>query len=240
MTAIPTGGRALVVVAHPDDPDFMFGATVAMLVSDDVHVEYVICTDGQMGSSNDDIPSTSLSAIRRSEQKAAAQVLGVRAVTFLGLMDGTLSPDITLRREITRHIRRMEPDLVVTHFPRRALQVPIEASHPDHVAVGEATLAAVYPDAGNSRTYPDLTNPTGGVSHPVLEVWLPGYEQANYWVDANPYLDKKAAAILCHRSQLAPAGAEVVPKWVENWMREEGRQPGYDFAESFVRLRLGR
>ena len=233
----PPGRRALVVVAHPDDPDFMFGATVAMLTSKGVQVEYVICTDGQVGCLRDDIPSTSLSAIRRSEQQAAAQVLGVHAVTLLGFRDGTLSPDVLLRKEITRHIRRVKPHLVLTHFPRRALRVPIEASHPDHVAVGEATLAAVYPDAGNSRSYPDLPAPTG---HHVSEIWLPGYEHPDHWVDATPYLDKKAAAILCHRSQLEPVGAEVVPEWVEHWMRSEGRQQGYAFAESFVRLRLDR
>jgi len=226
-----TTQRVLVVTAHPDDPEFHFGATIASLVSDGAAVSYVICSDGVQGGGDLTITDVQVAAIRSAEQRAAATVLGVREVTFLGCRDGQLAPTVGLRRMITSQLRRQRPSLVLTHYPRRVLDIPVEASHPDHVAVGEATLAALYPDVGNPRAFPELLS-EGLAAHHVDEVWMPGYEHPNHYVDATPYLDRKIQAILCHRSQLA----DGAPEWVYGWMREAGRKPGYEYAEHFLRI----
>ena len=143
--------RVLVVAAHPDDPEFGFGASVARLASDGAEVYYAICTDGSQGGEDPSVPDAELTTVRYAEQRAAAEVLGVTDVVFLGFRDGYLAPTVELRRAITREIRRFKPDLVMTHSPVRSLSVGIGASHPDHLAVGEATMAAVNPDSRNPR-----------------------------------------------------------------------------------------
>jgi LmbE family N-acetylglucosaminyl deacetylase len=229
--------RVLVVAAHPDDPEFGFGASVARLAGDGADVYYVICTDGCQGGEDPSVPDAELSATRYAEQRAAAEVLGVRDVVFLGFRDGYLAPTVELRKAITREIRRFRPDLVLTHTPVRSLGVGIGASHPDHLAVGEATLSAVYPDARNPRAYPELLD-EGLEAHKVREVWLPGFEQADHYVDATDLVDKKIEAILCHRSQFENRdfGDDQPGKWIRDRMRQVGEKAGYEYAEGFKKL----
>jgi len=119
--------RVMVVTAHPDDPEFLFGATVARLVAEGAEVCYLICSDGSNGSRNAALTAEEVSAIRYAEQRAAASMLGVSKVLFLGMPDGQLAPTYELRLAIAREIRRARPELVLTHFPRRVLDIPMEA-----------------------------------------------------------------------------------------------------------------
>jgi LmbE family N-acetylglucosaminyl deacetylase len=230
--------RVLVVAAHPDDPEYLFGATIARLAGEGAELHYLICSDGSLGSRDTSISSDALAAVRCAEQRAAAEALGVKDVVFLGLPDGRLStiPADDLQRGIVREVRRVRPQLVITHFPRRVLSIPIEASHPDHVAVGEATLRAVFPAANNARSFPELLE-AGLAPHRVSEIWVPGYEGADHVVDAANYIEKKSAAILCHRSQLDP-GQPGVPPWVYWWMKRTGASAGYEYAEDFRRVMI--
>jgi LmbE family N-acetylglucosaminyl deacetylase len=230
-------GRVLVVAAHPDDPEFLFGAAVASLVHGGAEVGYVVCSDGANGSRDPHTPREEIAAARRDEQRDAAAALGVRDVTFLDFEDGRLGPDAGLRLAIARQIRRFRPDLVITHFPRRALDTPIEASHPDHFAVGEAALAAVFPDAANARALPQLLE-EGLEPHRVKEVWIPGYERANHYVDATPFMDRKIEAIGRHRSQVGGADPRESLAWVYGWMKWAGSQGGVEYAEDYKRIKL--
>ena len=231
--------RVLVVSAHPDDPEFSAGAAVASLARQGAEVFYCICTDGSQGGEDPGVPDIDLSRRRYSEQRDAAGVLGVKDVNFLGFKDGHLTPDLELRKAITAEIRRRRPDLVITHAPIRSLQAGIGASHPDHLAVGEATLCAVYPDARNPRAYRDLLE-QGLEAHKVKEVWVPGYDQADHYIEVDDeLLDLKIRAILCHRSQFEKPGvdAENGPrKWITDRMRQVGERAGYRYAEGFKRL----
>jgi len=229
--------RVLVVAAHPDDPEFGFGDSVARLAGDGADVYYVICSDGSQGGEDPTVPDAELTATRYSEQRAAAEVLGVRDVVFLGFRDGHLAPTVELRKAITREIRRFKPELVMTHAPVRNMGIGIGASHPDHLAVGEATLSAVYPDARNPRAYPELLT-EGLEAHKVKEVWLPGVEAADHFVDATGLVDKKIEAILCHRSQFNKPGmdAEMPRKWIYERMRQAGEKAGFEYAEAFKKI----
>lgn len=228
------------MAAHPDDPEFGFGATVAKLADQGVDVYYLICTDGSQGGEDPSQPDDELTAIRYEEQRKAAELLGVKDVHFLGFRDGHLMADLRLRHAIVREIRRRRPNLVLTQAPVRQLGDFIGAFHPDHIAVGEATLQAVYPDARNPRAFRELLA-EGLEPYVVKEVWLPAFGDGDHFVDVTGYVDRKIEAVMCHRSQLTqPRHQNGGPrKWVEERLRAQGEKAGYTFAESFRRLRTG-
>src|SRR5947199_1376819 len=232
----PKFARVLGVFAHPDDPEFSAGGSIAKLAKDGAQVTYVIVTDGSQGGEDPNQKDSELTAIRQREQRAAARVLGVKKVEFLGYKDGHLTADLKLRRDIVRMIRKYRPELVITHIPGRVLDAPMGGSHPDHLAVGEATMAAVYPDSRNPRAFRSLLK-QGFKPHEVKEVWIPFWTQGDFLVDITPTLDRKLAALKKHKSQVAKPGQEWdVDKWVRKRHRDVGKKGGYQYAESFKRI----
>ena len=228
--------NVLGVFAHPDDPDFGAGGTFAKLVKDGAHVTYAIVTDCSQGGEDPKQKDSELVAIREKEQKAAARVLGVKKVEFLGYKDGHLSPDLKLRHDIVRMIRKYKPELVITHTPGRVLDGPMGGSHPDHLAVGEATLAAVYPDSRNPRAFRSLLK-EGLQPHVVKEVWIPFWTSGDHLVDISSTLDLKIAALRKHKSQVSKPGQEWdFEKFMRKRHREVGKKGGYKYAESFKRI----
>jgi LmbE family N-acetylglucosaminyl deacetylase len=230
--------NVLGVFAHPDDPDFGAGGTIAKLAKDGARVTYAIVTDGSQGGEDPKQKDSELVAIREKEQRAAARVLGVKKVEFLGYKDGHLSPDLKLRHDIVRMIRKYKPELVITHIPGRVLDAPMGASHPDHLAVGEATMAAVYPDSRNPRAFRSLLK-EGLQPHEVKEVWIPFWISGDHFVDISSTLDLKIAALRKHKSQVAKPGQEWdFEKFMRKRLREVGKKAGYRYAESFKRITL--
>src|SRR5947207_8132093 len=186
----PKFERVLGVFAHPDDPEFGAGGSMAKLAKDGAEVTYVIVTDGSQGGEDPKQKDSELVAIRQREQRAAAKVLGIKKVEFLGYKDGHLASDLKLRRDIVRMIRKHKPELVITHIPGRVLDAPMGGSHPDHIAVGGAAMAAVYPDSRNPRAFRGLLK--GGYQPPgVNEVWTPDWTLGGYFVDIWQTLDLK-------------------------------------------------
>jgi LmbE family N-acetylglucosaminyl deacetylase len=192
--------RVLVVVAHPDDVDFGCAGSVAVWSDAGVQVSYCILTDGDAGGFDEGITRVEMARIRREEQTAAAAQVGVTDIHFLGHPDGRLYPTIELRRDISRVIRQVRPQRVVTQSSTRNLQ-RIYASHPDHLACGEATLCAVYPDARNPFAHPELLE-EGWKEHVVAEVWLMGGPEPDTAVDITDAFDRKVAALRSHVSQV--------------------------------------
>jgi LmbE family N-acetylglucosaminyl deacetylase len=229
----------MVIAAHPDDAEFSFGGTVSRLTTEGTQVVYVVCTDGSQGGEDPEESAAALVETRYTEQRPPGALLGVAEVVFLGFADGTLSADVTLRRALTREIRRHRPELVLTHQPLRSLTFPIGASHPDHLATGEAALGAVYPDARNPRAYPDLLA-EGLPAHRVDEVWVPGHEHTDLYVDVGDHARRKLDAILCHRSQFAATTDPMADLgWVVDRMRSNGTAAGCTHAEAFKRIVTG-
>ena len=196
--------RVLVVTAHPDDVDFAASASVAAWTDAGVEVAYCIATFGDAGGF-DSTPRDPMPMRREAEQRAAAKVVGVTDVTFLGHPDGRLYVTHELRRDITREIRRVRPQRVLTQSPQRNWQ-RIAPSHPDHLAVGEATLCAVYPDARNPFAHPELLAEEGLDAWLVPEVWLMGGPQADIYVDVTDTFHRKLEALRAHTSQIAHMG----------------------------------
>jgi len=192
--------RILVVTAHPDDVDFGAAGSVAVWTGRGIEVSYCIATDGDAGGSDHSISRAEMAAIRREEQLTAARAVGVSDVTFLGFPDGRVTPSLELRAAITRAIRLVRPDRVVTQSPERNWS-RIYASHPDHLATGEAAACAVYPDARNPFAFPELLE-EGLEAHTVPELWIMATERANRAVDATDAYERKLAALRSHVSQV--------------------------------------
>jgi LmbE family N-acetylglucosaminyl deacetylase len=206
--------RLLVVTAHPDDVDFGTAGSVAVWTDAGVEVAYCIVTDGDAGGSDLSMSRKEMAAIRREEQNAAAKAVGVTDVTYLGFPDGRLAPDLDLRRAISRVIRRFRPDRVVAQSPERNWS-RIYASHPDHLAAGEAAICAVYPDARNPFAFPELLE-EGFEPHTVPEVWIMATDRADRAVDATDQFERKLAALKSHRSQVGEG--EHLEDLLRGWM----------------------
>jgi LmbE family N-acetylglucosaminyl deacetylase len=195
-----------VVTAHPDDVDFGAAGTVAVWTAAGIEVSYCICTSGE--ASGDGSPE--MAAVREAEQRAAAACVGVHDVTFLGYPDGAVTPSLELRRDITRVIRRVRPDRVLTWSPEINWEF-VPTTHPDHRAVGEAAFAAVYPDARNPYAHRSLLIEEGWQPWAVRELWLADGppEKRNHAVDVTDVFDRKMAALRSHTSQAGATSASI-------------------------------
>ncbi|HSP37741.1 MAG TPA: PIG-L deacetylase family protein [Frankiaceae bacterium] len=219
--------RVLVVVAHPDDADFASSGTVATWAEAGITVSYCCITDGDAGGFDPAVDRAVIPGIRQREQRAAAAELGVTDVHFLGYPDGRLELSIPLRRDISRVIRTVRPQRVITQSPTRNWQ-RIYASHPDHLLAGEATLCAVYPDARNPFAHPELLAEEGLEPWTVAEVWMMAgpSEQLNRFVDVTDKLDRKIAALRAHESQTAHM--DDLEGLLTAWMGGQAYQAGYE------------
>lgn len=197
-----TRQRILVVLAHPDDPEFFCGASVARWTAAGHEVIYCLLTCGDKGTNDRSMTSEQLCAIRHREQKAAAAVLGVHEVQFLGYPDGYLAPDLELRRAITRIIRRLKPDILVTCDPTTLYSGSNRLNHPDHRAAGQATLDAVYPAARDHLNFIELWKDEGLEPHNVREVWVCGTLQPELLLDVTLFWETKIRALFEHQSQI--------------------------------------
>jgi LmbE family N-acetylglucosaminyl deacetylase len=229
----PGAERVLVVTAHPDDVDFGVAGSVAAWVKAGVQVAYCVVTDGDAGGSDRSLDRRAMARVRREEQRAAAAEVGVTDVVFLGYPDGRLVASLDLRRDISRQIRRVRPGRVVAQSPERWWD-RLPASHPDHLAAGEATVCAVYPDARNPFAHPELLDDEGLEPWTVRELWLMASPQPTHVVDVTDTFGQKMAALRRHQSQIADPAAveERVRGWLAYGARNAGLPEG-SLAESF-------
>lgn len=225
--------RVLFVTAHPDDVDFGSAGTVATFTDAGVQVAYCIVTDGDAGGEDRTITRAEMAEIRRREQQAAAAVVGVRDVRFLGYPDGRVTASFDLRRDISRVIRQFRPQRVVTQSPERNWD-RIYASHPDHLAAGEAAAAAVYPDARNPFAHPELLEEEGLEPHTVDELWLMAFDHPTIAVDTTAAFDRKVAALRSHQSQVADREGldTMLREWGSGVARSVGLPDG-SLAEAY-------
>lgn len=201
MTDEQEGPRVgLVISAHPDDSEFGAAGTVYTWVQQGWEFYYVICTDGSKGSEDPAMTADILVPLRRKEQKAAADVLGVKEVFFLDNVDGALAYTTDFMRDVVRLIRRLKPHAVFSHDPNHIVR-DMFINHPDHRAAGTVVLDAVYPIARNRPSFPELLD-EGLEPYSAKEVYLWTASNTNFNVDITAALDKKFEALACHESQI--------------------------------------
>ena len=225
--------RVLVVTAHPDDVDFGASGTIATWVERGTEVTYCVITDGDAGGFDPDVPRSEIPTIRRREQVAAAAAVGVGDVRFLGYRDGELTVSHGLRRDISRVIRQVRPQRILVQTPERNWE-RIPASHPDHMAAGEAAMQAVYPDARNPFAHPSLLDDEGLDAWSVPEVWVMAHPAISHYVDITETFPRKVAALTAHESQTAhlPDLEGFVRGWAERNAAAAGLPEGH-LAEGF-------
>ena len=234
---LPTPERVLVVAAHPDDIEFGAAGTVARWVDEGAEVRYLLATNGDKGS---DDPSTDPSALgrrREEEQRAAAAEIGVSGVDFLAEPDGQLEPSLRLRERVTFAVRAFQPEAVMTHDPTVIFVNNEWINHPDHRAVGQVTVDAVFPTARDPLNFPEHLA-QGLQPWKVAELFLWSTNEANQIVDISGTLERKIAALSRHASQFHDFNETA--RWLRRRAEELGERAGYGAAEGFRRVMLAR
>ncbi|HEY7295776.1 MAG TPA: PIG-L deacetylase family protein [Dehalococcoidia bacterium] len=224
--------RVLVMMAHPDDPEFTSGGTIARWCRHGAWIGYVICTGGDKGNENTELPADELIRTREEEQRRAASYLGVDVVEFLGHEDGSLEHTAGLRRQLVAAIRRHKPDTVICFDPVTRYVGDGYIQHRDHWVSGEAVLAAIYPAARNGRTFPELLR-EGLEPHIVQQVYMTSSNQPTRWIDLGETIDEKIMAMQLHTSQVQdPNGLAA---FLRQMARQAGAsaQPPLQYAEAF-------
>lgn len=202
--------RVLVVLAHPDDPEFFCGGTLALWADQGREIQYCLLTRGERGGDKAGTDPAALASLRESEQRAAAAVIGVRKVEFLDQPDGYLAPDLSVRKQVVRAIRQARPDILITCDPTNLFPGDRYINHPDHRAAGQAALDAVFPAAGSAMFFPELLIEEGLAPHKVRQVFVAMPQTPNTVVDVTATVPRKIAALREHRSQIPDqAGLEA-------------------------------
>ena len=224
--------QVMVVTPHPDDAEFGVAGTVARWVKEGKSVVYVVCTNGDKGTSDLNIKPEELTKVREQEQLAAAKLLGVREVIFLHHPDQSLEDTPEFRKEISRLIRMYRPEIVVTADPYRRY-----IWHRDHRITGRVTLDAVFPYARDHLAYPDLLD-EGLQPHKVREVLLWASEDINYRLDITNTYGIKVAALRCHKSQVGDNPSPERKKWLKQRAKDMAKGEAFELAEGFHRVEI--
>ncbi|MPN21028.1 N-acetyl-alpha-D-glucosaminyl L-malate deacetylase 1 [bioreactor metagenome] len=229
--------KILVILAHPDDPEFFFGATLARWSQQGHEIRYCLLTKGQKGAPDLSRCADELTALRVVEQKAAAASLGVCSVEFLDYVDGEVVPDLAMQKKIVRVIRRWQPQILVTSDPLNLFPTDTRINHPDHRAAGQAVVDAAFPAVGNPMFFPELIKDEGLQPHSVDEIWLSATAQPNLQMDVTEQFETKLAAIHCHRSQISIPFEQFDAMMRQRLVMdsETGKEV---FKEQFKRLKL--
>jgi LmbE family N-acetylglucosaminyl deacetylase len=225
---------ALVFSPHPADPEFGVGGTAARWIREGKDVIYVICTNGDKGSSNPDLTAEKLAEIREKEQLEAAKIIGVKEVIFLKHPDLGLENVPGLKKEILKLFLTYRPEVVMTCNPF----YPQYFSSPDHRVLGRAVMDAVWPTSLAPNNYRDLME-QGLQMHKAKEMYLWAGGETNYYSDISETYEIKMKAVNCHQSQIGPQGsAPDFPKMLEESAKSAGKAANCEYAEAFYRLEV--
>jgi LmbE family N-acetylglucosaminyl deacetylase len=232
------GERIMIVVAHPDDAEFMCAGSVARWTSEGREVVYALVTSGDKGTEDANVVPSEFAKLREKEQRIVCDILGVTAVEFLRLEDGMVQNTIELRKEIVRLIRKHKPSAVITQNPTRRWSGNY-VNHPDHRATGDAAMDAVFPSARDVHMFPELARDEGLAAHIVPHLYLGDRtDTADVWFDVSDTIDAKVRALQGHASQVSE------PDRVGGYIRANAKEiaEGHDmeYAESFKYFYLGK
>jgi LmbE family N-acetylglucosaminyl deacetylase len=223
----------MVIAAHPDDSEFGSGGTIAKWVKEGQQVICVVCTNGDKGTSDSSMTSERLAGLRVQEQRAAAKVLGVSEVVFLGYPDGGLEDTPEFRGKLVRLLRQYRPDVVITHDPKLRYM-----GHRDHRIAGIVAMDAIFPYSRDHLFYPEH-KAEGLLGHKVKVVYFTGSEDPDVFIDISDTFETKAKAISCHVSQVGAHSQEDWENWVKRMAQRSaavGKSRGLPLAEAFRKI----
>ena len=222
--------RVMVIAAHPDDPEFGCGGTIAKWAADGREVTYVLLTSGDKGSHDPAIRPGQLATQREEEQRNAADVVGVKEVVFLRYADGILENTLALRAQLAGILRTKKPHIVLAIDPWKTYQL-----HPDHRAAGFAALDAIYAAREWNVFAEQLVN--GDEPWRVREIYLFWTDNPDDREDVTESIGARITALACHASQVGTDTDELAER-IRSRAGEAGEVMGYDFGEAFKRVKL--
>lgn len=229
MNSFYSPESAMVIVAHPDDIEFSCAGTIARWVQSGARIVYVLCTSGDVGIAEDGMTREMAIAIREDEQRAAAEIIGVKDVVFLREPDGMLQATIELRKKLVREIRRFKPEVVICGDPTIVWAGDDYINHPDHRAAATAALDATFPAAGQPHLFEELRD-EGISAHKPRKVYVTGWSQTDFYVNITDTIDLKIAALRAHTSQMGEWDPE--PR-IKEWAAERAKGKEMEYAEAF-------
>ncbi len=227
--------KILVVLAHPDDPEFFCGGTLAHWVKNGHEVHYCLITNGNKGSDDPEMTPEKLTALRTIEQRKAANIIGAGDIVNLGYDDGMLVADLAVRKDVVRVIRKVKPEILVTCDPLNFFPNENYINHPDHRIAGQIALDAVFPASGNRMFFPELITDEGLEPHSVEEVWLSLTAQPNITMDITGTFETKLKALHEHKSQIGePEAFDKRMRTTRHTIESSDDDPTYE--ETFKRI----
>lgn len=220
--------KVLVIVAHPDDPEYYFAGTIARWVQGGTIVRYVICTSGQIGTRNRSLAKEDVSIIREQEQIAAADVIGVKEVVFLHHQDGLLENSLEFRKQLVREIRDFQPEVVMITDPY-ILYGDNFINHPDHRVAAIAGLEATFPLAGMPLLFSELEE-DGIFPHHVKKIYIQTWRRPNIWINITSTIDLKITAIKKHTSQIGQTDPSAE---IRAYAAKSAKYTGIKYSETY-------
>ena len=225
-----TPESVMAIMAHPDDIEFSCAGTVARWRQDGTRAAYVLVTSGDVGIAKPGMTKAKAAEIREAETLAAAKVVGVEDVTFLRVPDGMVEATMDLRKQLVRQIRRFKPEVIITNDPTMIFPPRGGINHPDHRAVGLATVDAVFPASGQPNLFEELAE-EGLTAHKVRKVYLSARGQGETFINISETIDLKIKALQKHVSQLGEI-AELEDN-IRQWTSSIGAGKEMAYAEAF-------
>ncbi len=229
--------RALAISAHPDDIEFGSAGTLARWVDEGAEVTYCIATDGTAGTQDRELMGKKLHDIRLAESEAAAAVVGAKEIVWLNYPDGYVEYTLDLRRDIARVFRKYRPHRLVVLDPTPIVDERF-INHPDHRAVGQASLDVSMTAGTTPGIFPELLAEGLDPWRGLIELWIASPAPGSVVVDISDTIERKIEALMAHESQVG-ANSDTIAEWVRTWTAQAGKPAGFAHAESFTVLRQG-
>ena len=229
---VDTPQRVLVVIPHPNDSEFWCAGSIAKWINEGAAVRYVVCTDGNKGTTDPDISASELADVRKREQADAARELGVQELVSLGRPDGGLEDVDDFRRDLVRQIRQMRPDIVICPEPYRKNL----AWHRDSRIAGQVALDAVFPCARDHLHFEELWRDEGLEPHKTGTVLFWGTETPDTFIDIGSSLGSKTLAVKANKSRLAGRTEEEIDDFIRQQAKEGAGDSGASYGEAFRRI----
>ncbi len=219
--------KLLCIQPHPDDIDISSGGTISYLAELGVEIIYLTLTDDTAGFTEKNIPCNKRKKIRKLEQIAAGQILGVREYYWLGFPDAGQWSKYKARKKIIKFIRMLRPDFVMTVDPWLGYE-----AHQDHIKCGLAASEAVilynFPYIKTDRVTDGHFTP-----YEIDGVIFCFSSRPNIVIDTGRHREKKIKAIAQHRSQFNSAGLELLKAYDEMHCNKSAEKYPFDYGEAF-------
>ncbi|MEA2432808.1 MAG: hypothetical protein QOG54_265 [Actinomycetota bacterium] len=211
--------------------EFAAGGTLAKWADAGAEVTLCIATDGSTGTQDRELMGERLKEIRREESAAAAKVIGINELVWLDYRDGYVEFTLDLRKDIARVFRKYKPHRFVVLEPAPTIEDRF-INHPDHRAVGQASLDVSMTAGTTPGHFPELLDEGYEPWRGLREVWIAGPGGTPRVVDISRFMDRKIEALGCHVSQVGE-NIDEIAGWVREFSAQLGKEAGFDFAESF-------